>query len=64
MSNITYDAAFVRKYVQDVIVQNYIEYAMLAVLVYDTGRPSLICANLSDSELVLNLHKEVRLQVV
>ena len=64
MSNATYDAAFVREVVQGVIVENYIEYATLAMLVYDTGKHSLIYANLSDSELVLSLDKEVRLQVV
>ena len=64
MSNATQDAAFIREIVQDSIVQNCIDYATLAVLVYDTGKPSLIYANLSDSELVLSLDKEVCLQVI
>ena len=64
MSNATQDAAFIQETVQGVIVQNYISYATLAVLAYDTGKPSLIYATLSDSELVLSLDREVRLQVV
>ena len=64
MSNATYDAAFVREAVQDVTVENYIVCAILAVLVYDTSKPLLIYASLSDSEIVLSLDKEVRLQVV
>ena len=64
MSNATYYAAFVRGTVQGTIVENYIEYAILAVLVYDMGKPSLIYANLSDSEIVLSLDKEVCLQVI
>ena len=65
MSNATYyDAAFVREIVQDFFVLNCIDYATLAVLVYDTGKPSLIYANLSDSEIVLSLDKEVCLQVI
>ena len=64
MSNATYDAAFVRETVQGVIVEKYINYATLAVLVYDTGKHPLIYANLSDSELVLALDKEVCLQVI
>ena len=64
MSNITQDAAFIRETVQDFIIQNYIVRATLVLLIYDTGRPSLIYANLSDSELVLSLDKEVRLQVI
>ena len=63
MSNATY-AALVRELVQNVIVENYVEYATLAVLVYDTCKHSLIYANLSDSEPVLTLDKEVRQQVV
>ena len=47
MSNATYDAAFVRDFVQDDIVENYIVCAILAVLVYDTSKPSLIYPNLS-----------------
>ena len=64
MSNATYDAAFVREIVQDVIVENYIGYATLAVLIYDTGKHSFIYTDLSDSELVLSLDKEVRQQVI
>ena len=64
MSNATYSAAYVREVVQDVIVTNYIYCVTLAVLVYDTSKPSLIYANLSDSELVLSLDKEVHLQVI
>ena len=64
MSNATYDAAFVREFVQDIIVQNYINYATLALLIYDTGNHSLIYANLSDSEPVLTLDKEVCQQVI
>ena len=59
MSNATYDAAFVREVVQGVIVENYINCATLVVLVYDTSKPSLIYAKLSDSELVISLDKEV-----
>lgn len=64
MSNATLDAAFIREIVQDNIVENYVNYATLAVLAYDTGMPSLICANLPDSELVLCLDKEVCVQAV
>ena len=64
MSNATQDAAFVRETVQDLIIQSYIARATLALLVYDTGRPPLIYANLSDSELVLTLDKEVHQQVI
>ena len=64
MSNATQDAAFVRGVVQDFIVQNHIYYATLVVLVYDTGKPSLIYSNRSDSKLVLSLDKEVHVQVV
>ena len=64
MSNATQDASFVREIVQGLFVQNCIVYATLAVLVYDTGKPPLIYANLSDSELVLSLDKEVCLQVI
>ena len=64
MSNATYDAAFVREAVQGIIVEKYINYATLAVLIYDTGKHSLIYTNLSDSELVLSLDKEVCLRVV
>ena len=64
MSNATYDAAFVREAVQGIIVEKYINYATLAVLIYDTGKHSLIYTNLSDSELVLTLDKEVRQQVI
>ena len=64
MSNATQDAALVREIVQDAIVANYINFATLAVLVYDMSKPLLICANFPDSELVLTLDKEVRLQVV
>ena len=64
MSKATQDAAFVREVVQGIIVENYIIYSTFVVLVYDTGKPSLICPNLSDSELVLSFDKEVRLQVV
>ena len=64
MSNATYDAALVREIVQDVIVEKYINYATLAVLIYDTGKPSLIYTNLSDSKLVFSLDKEVCLQDV
>ena len=64
MSNTTYNAAFVREVVQGVIVENYINYATLAVLIYDTGKHSLIYASLPDSELVLTLDKEVCLQVI
>ena len=42
MSNATYDEAFVREFVQGTIVQDYIIYATLAVLIYDTGKHSLI----------------------
>ena len=63
MSNATQDAAFVRELVQGVIVENYIGCATLAVLVYDSSKPSPIYANLSNSELVLSIDKEVRLQV-
>ena len=64
MSNATYDAAFVREFVQDDIIENYIVCAILAVLVYDTSKPSLIYPNRSDSKLVLSLDKEVHVQVV
>ena len=64
MSNATYDAAFVRETVQGTIVENYIEYATITVIVYDMGKPSLIYANLSDSEIVLSLDQEVYLQVI
>ena len=64
MSNATYDAALVQEIVQDIIVENYIYYATLAVLVYDTGKPSLIYTNLSYIALVLALDKEVRLQIM
>ena len=64
MSNATQDAAFVREIVQGFFVQNCIDYATLAVLVYDTGKPPIIYANSSDSEIVLSLDKEVRLQVI
>ena len=64
MSNATYSAAFVREVVQGAIAQNYIYCATLAVLVYDMSKPSLIYINLSDSELVLTLDKEVRQQVI
>ena len=64
MSNATQDTEFVREVVQGTIVGNYMNYANLAVLVYDMGKPSLIYANLSDSELVLSLDKEVCLQFV
>ena len=63
MSNATYDAAFVRENVQGALVQNYINYATLAVLVYDTGKHSLIYISLSDSRLVLTLDKEVCQQI-
>ena len=63
MSNATQDSVFVREVVQDVIVENYIDCATLVILIYDTGKPSLIYANLSDSELVLSVDKEVCLQV-
>ena len=63
MSNATYDAAFVRETVQDFIVGSYIYCATLTVLVYDTGKPSFVYANLSDSELVISLDREVHLQV-
>lgn len=62
MSNATQDAAFVRENVQGSIVENYIDYATLVLLVYDTSRPSFIYANLSNSEPVLALDKEVRPQ--
>ena len=64
MSNATYDAAFVRGNVQGAIVQTYIDYATLVTLIYDTCKHSLIYANLSDSEPVLTLDKEVRQQVI
>ena len=64
MSNATQDAAFVREAVQATIIQNYIIYSTFVVLAYGTGKPSLIYPNLSDSELVLSLAKEVRLQLV
>ena len=64
MSNAAYDAAFIREVVQGTIVEDYINCATLVVLVYDTSKPSLIYANLSDSEPVLTLDKEVRQQVV
>ena len=64
MSNATYNAAFVQEIIQDIIVQNYIDYATLAVLIYDTCKHLLIYANLPDSELVLTLDKEVRQQVI
>ena len=47
MSNATYDAAFIREFVQDDIVENYIVCAILAVLAYDTSKPSLIYPDLS-----------------
>ena len=61
MSNATYDAAFVQEVVKGSIIQNYIVFATLAVFIYDTGKPLLIFANSSDSELVLALDKEVRI---
>ena len=64
MSNATQDAAFIREIVQGFFVQNCINYATLAVLVYDMGKLPLIYANSSDSELVLTLDKEVRQQVI
>ena len=64
MSNATYDAALVREVVQGAIVENYINYATLAVLVYDMSKPSLIYASLSDSEIVLYLDKEVCIQAI
>ena len=64
MPNATYDAAFVRGIVQGFFVQNCIGYATLAVLVYDTCESSFAYANLSDSELVLTLDKEVLQQVI
>ena len=64
MSDATYDAAFVREIVQGIIAEKYINYATLAVLIYDTGKHSLIYTNLSDSELVLTLDKEVRQQAI
>ena len=64
MSNATQDAAFVREVVQDFFVQNCINYATLAVLVYDTCESSFTYANLFDSELVLTLDKEVLKQVI
>ena len=64
MTNATYDAAFVREIVQGVIVAKYINYATLAILIYDTSKHLLIYADLSDSELVLTLGREVRQQVI
>ena len=64
MSNATYDTAFVQEVVQGIIVENYTIYATTAVLLYDTGKHSLIYINLSDSELVLTLDKEVRQRVI
>ena len=64
MSNATYNAAFVREVVQGVIVENCTRYASLAVLIYDTSKPLLICTNLPDSEIVLSFDKEVRVQVI
>lgn len=64
MSNSTQDTEYVREVVQGTIVGNYMNYANLAVLVYDMGEPSLIYASLSDGELVLSLDKEVRPQSV
>ena len=47
MSNVTQDVEFAREVVQGFIIQNYIGFATLTILVHDTGKPSLISADLS-----------------
>lgn len=45
MSDAAQDATVIQEIIQGIIVQNYITYATLTVLVYDASKPSLIRAN-------------------